>query len=66
MRDCAETFQNGRKEPGVYLIDPSGQKKSSFGIRVYCENGWTYILKRGQHGNEKVMRENEPMETSQF
>ena len=54
-RDCAETYNTGRSLPGLYLIDPSGQGKSSLGVEVYCEDGWTYILKRGQHNNAKVV-----------
>lgn len=52
--DCSELGQLGIKSDGVFYIDPSGQRKTERGIRVYCENGWTYILKRGQYKNGKV------------
>ena len=56
MRDCASVYQSGLKQPGAYSIDPSGQGKITLAVAVYCENGWTHILRRGQEGNAKVLK----------
>eukprot|EP00095_Tigriopus_kingsejongensis_P010500 snap_masked-scaffold436_size171858-processed-gene-0.19 protein:Tk10500 transcript:snap_masked-scaffold436_size171858-processed-gene-0.19-mRNA-1 annotation:"achain tachylectin 5a from tachypleus tridentatus (japanese horseshoe crab)" len=51
LSDCLELQKAGQLTPGEYHIDPSGQRDMSQAFPVYCEDGWTYVLRRGQHGN---------------
>jgi len=44
-RDCAEVYLGGNTSNTVYLIYPWGNRNQS--AKVYCENGYTYLLKRG-------------------
>ncbi len=58
MKDCAEVWRYGLEAPGVYAIDPSGDYDVDKVKLVYCKNGWTYILQRGQHGNAQDVNGN--------
>ena len=40
--------------PGYYKIDPTGSNDHRSGKYAYCDNGWTYILRRMPDGAEKV------------
>lgn len=46
MRDCSELYQLGYKAPGVYWIDPTGKVGYDRMVKVFCEDGWTHILRR--------------------
>lgn len=46
-RDCSHVYLRGHIAPGVYMIDPTGKNSPSSAVPVYCKNGWTTILNRG-------------------
>ena len=46
LKDCGALYNAGYTEPGIYLIDPSGNEELQESIRVNCDNGWTVILQR--------------------
>ena len=52
--DCAEIFDSGYKGAGSYLIDPTGSRNENWAVEVWCQDRWTYILNRGQHGYQQV------------
>ena len=54
--DCAEIYDAGYKGAGVYLIDPTGNRNEKWANEVWCQDRWTYILNRGQHGLQQVAR----------
>jgi hypothetical protein len=47
VSDCSELYRLGYQLPGVYSIDPSGSRNISIAVEVYCQDGWTYLLRRG-------------------
>ena len=48
-------FRLGYRLPGVYVIDPSGSRNVSKSVEVYCQDGWTYLLRRGLEINVRVL-----------
>lgn len=48
MKDCSELYAAGYVAPGRYIVDPTGQRDYRRAVHVDCEEGWTYILKRGE------------------
>ena len=56
MTDCSELLALGVTQPGSYWLDFSGTRNLSRATLTYCEDGWTYILNRGQYGNPKDVR----------
>ncbi len=47
VSDCSELYRLGYRLSGVYVIDPSGSRDVSKSVEVYCQDGWTYLLRRG-------------------
>ena len=45
LKDCSEVYRMGVKAPGWYNLDPSGNLNNN-DDEFYCEDGWTYILRR--------------------
>jgi hypothetical protein len=37
--------------PGVYNIDPSGQRSREDSVETFCKDGWTWLLRRGSEVN---------------
>ena len=56
MSDCSEVFLLGFEQPGSYWVDPTGANDPGSAVRVWCEAGYTYVLKRGQHDNSNTVR----------
>ena len=52
--DCSEVFRMGFHLEGYYKIDPTGNMDDNIGKPVFCENGWTHILRRMPNGGGKV------------
>ena len=48
--DCADLKQLGIEASGTYEI---GRTIDSL-QKVFCKNGWTVIMHRGQYGNPRV------------
>ncbi len=46
MRDCSEIYRGGQRAPGFYSLDTSGQYHNNDLDEVYCNDGWTRILRR--------------------
>jgi len=46
LTDCSEIYRTGFHAPGFYLIDLSKQRDKRRTIQVYCDGGWTHILRR--------------------
>ena len=46
LRDCSEVYRAGVRAPGWYQLDTSGSMNNTGDRDVYCEDGWTQILKR--------------------
>jgi len=51
MSDCSEVYRLGFTLPGPYLIDPTGKRDQHSAVEVYCQDGWTYVLRR-QSGSQ--------------
>ena len=54
LTDCSEVFRMGFHLNGIYKIDPTGNKDDKLGVPVFCENGWTQILRRMPDGGGNV------------
>ena len=54
LTDCGELFNLGYKAAGTYWIDPTGNRDYQNLKRVYCDEGWTFILKRQSTGTPNV------------
>ena len=54
MTNCLELYIAGAKKEGIFEIDPTGSRSNENSFQVYCKQGWTYILQRGQFGNSQV------------
>ena len=52
--DCSEVFRMGFHLKGYYKIDPTGNMDDNIGKTVFCEDGWTHVLRRMPAGGEKV------------
>ena len=52
---CQEIYDYGFQTEGVFLLDVSGSQSLHLAQDVYCKDGRTYILTRGQYGNRKVL-----------
>ena len=46
LKDCSEVYRAGVRAPGWYQLDTSGSKNNTGDRDVYCEDGWTQILRR--------------------
>ena len=55
VTDCSEVYRMGLKLPGYYNIDPTGDMDPKRGVPAYCEDGWTYILRRHSERDRKVI-----------
>ena len=51
LADCQEIFDAGWEGAGAYLIDPTGARNEANAAEVWCEDGDTFILRRGQFNN---------------
>ena len=51
LRDCSEIYQAGFILPGVYFVNLGMPIQT----KVYCKDGWTRILSRGQFANTIVV-----------
>ena len=54
LKDCSEVFRMGLESPGVYKLDPSGDRDAEKAVAFECEDGWTRILVRDQFPNGTV------------
>ena len=52
--DCSEVFRMGFHLNGFYKIDPTGNMNDNIGTPVFCENGWTHVLRRMPEEGGKV------------
>lgn len=53
-KDCLQIYEMGNKASGVYMIDPTGEDNPKQAVQVYCDRGWTTILKRGEPEDQSV------------
>ncbi len=51
VTDCSELQRLGINTRGFYYIDPTGQRQNQGLALVYCQDGWTYVLKREKDPN---------------
>ena len=46
LKDCSEVYRVGATTPGWYELDTTGSMSNTDQEEVYCEDGWTHILRR--------------------
>ena len=46
LKDCSEVYRVGATSPGWYELDTTGSMSNADHDEVYCEDGWTHILRR--------------------
>ena len=57
LTDCSEVYRSGNPVAGAVLLDVSGSNDKNLGTWAYCDQGWTYILRRGYGVEGEVKRE---------
>ena len=65
VRDCSELERLGITQNGYYYIDPSGTRQNANSILVYCDQGWTQVLKREYESDKEYIQANVSNKTSQ-
>ena len=49
-----EIYTAGFTGSGPYLVDATGSRNEGWAVKVWCDRGFTYVLKRGQHDLNQV------------
>ena len=44
-------YRAGATAPDWYELDTGGRNRTTDDLEVYCEDGWTYVLKRDNYIN---------------